>query len=337
MSLNKSTCAGWVLWVAVILSIAGCRSLHTPSGGHRYSLHQTYRAGQSSTFRRTSERTRSVEWTGIAPEDQDKFKSGTTGRIIDMTFTQTVQQVDANGAAVAEVTIDRLAYRGYMAGVLALDYDSRRPDNAPTALAAIVGASYGITLSAKGQVLAVQGLPAAVDRIDRNAPHYETAVRLLSKARIVERHSVPALADAPGGPLEPGQTWTRPQMFTFGQMGNKAFKKTYTYKGAEQHQGRCLLRVDMHAASENPQGDAGSEPGTDNPFTAMFQSTDTFSGETLLDCDTGRLQVYHETLEAKWVFVDPASAGRDDVEPRSGQMTARQAELLEYVAPQRVP
>ena len=113
-----------------------------------------------------------MEWKGSEAAKPPKFTDGRTGSHVELTFEQRVQQVQDDGNAVLEITIRGVKDVIESVNKVVLDFDSARPADSDNPLAALVGKSYRVKMSAQGQVLeisnvepvrqAVQGvLPAA--------------------------------------------------------------------------------------------------------------------------------------------------------------------------------
>ena len=286
-----------------------------------------YSPGQIDRYRVSSEVTRSVEWQGLSPNEAGQFKGGTTGRILDLTYTQRVDRVDPNGNADIEVTLDDIQYRGFMVGEPTLDYDSTRPDNPPCAMAGLVGAAYALRVGPDGRVLEVLDTRTAMARIDGKLPQAQTATRLVSDEAIESRHTIRSLASRPAGPATEGQVWPGSHAFSFDQMGRRTFDLTYTYRGLEAGPGGERAVIDMNSVS-TPVGPHAPA------MSALFHSRETYSGRTTLDPQTGRVVEHHEDLEVNWTFVDPTATPQAGEEPKSGQMTARQVFYLKRIDPE---
>ncbi len=280
-----------------------------------------YEVGQTATYGLSVESTRSVRFEGLRPDDTslEAFDSAITGRLLDMTWTQTVQAVDPNGQALLLIEIQSLNYKGYRMGELAVDYDSAEAENASTALADLVGQSYRIRMDVKGQVVQVLDAEEARAGLGQDKAWQDIAQGLLSDKLIKARHRIKPLNTAPDQSIR-DQTWTAAESFAFGRMGGKTFEKTYVCQAVDA----AASRVEIRMADFKSVDKSVSSVNTPSlPFT----SEDQLTGALTLDTRTGQVRMYRESLEIHWAFVDPAS--RADAQPRKGHMTARQACLLQ--------
>lgn len=281
----------------------------------------SYVVGQTAAYRLSSETTRSVTFEGIAADDETlgMYDSAITGRLSDLTWTQTVQEVDPNGQALLLIEISDLAYRGYLMGDSSVDYDSARSENAPTALADLIGLSYRIRIDGKGRVTEVIGQAEAVAGLDEAKTQFNIAKNLLSVSVIKARHTIKALNTAPDRVTSEG-SWTSTDAFQFGRLGGKQFDKTYVCQTGQGN--RSVVEISL----ANFKAVDKSVSSLNTP-TLPFTSEDQFTGALTLDSRSGQVEKYRESLEINWVFVDAASA--NEAQPRTGRMTARQAFLLE--------
>lgn len=311
-------CSGPNPQTPVLPSVAPVETPVEPSASN---LTLVYDVGQTATYCLSSEATRSVRFEGVRPDDRslEAFDSAITGRLSDITWTQTVQAVDPNGQALLLIEIMSLAYKGYRMGELAVDYDSTGVQNAATALADLIGLSYRIRMGFKGQVVQVLRAEEALERLDKGKAHFSDARHLLSEKMIRARHAIKPLNAAPDQMVK-NETWTSPEAFVFGRMGGKEFEKTYVCQAIDTASSLVEIRM---ASFESVDKSVSSANTPSLPFT----SEDQFTGTLIFDIRAGQVKVFRESLEVKWSFVDPAS--RNEAQPRKGHMTARQACLLE--------
>lgn len=281
----------------------------------------SYAVGQTTTYTLSSEATRSVQFEGIRPDDNTlaAFDSAVTGRLSDVTWTQTVQAVDPNGQALLRIEIKGLAYKAFGMGDLVVDYDSTRAQNAATALEELLGGVYHIRVDVKGNVSQVLGKGAVLARLNKDKPHFDRAGHLLSERMIKARHTIKPLNTAPDHMVK-NETWTSRESFVSGNLGRKEFEKRYVCQGVDKES--SLVKITM-TGSESVD-ESISSPGTP---TLPFTSEDQFTGALILDTRAGQIKMYRESLEINWSFVDPASI--KEAQPRTGHMIARQAFLLE--------
>ncbi|NQV33311.1 MAG: hypothetical protein HQ515_11510 [Phycisphaeraceae bacterium] len=280
-----------------------------------------YEVGQTATYCLSSETTKSVRFEGIRPDDNvlAALDSAFTGRLTDVTWTQTVQAVDPNGQALVLIKIVGLNYQSYVKGDSVLDYDSTRAQNKATTLKDLIGLVYRIRVDVKGQVVQVLDADEALKKLTQGKAHFNSAADLVSEKVIRARHTVKPLNGAPDQAMK-HDTWTSAESFLFGSLGGKGFKKTYVCQGAGKDS--SLVEISM-TGSESVDKSVSSVSTPRLPLTSENQ----FTGTLTLDTRTGQIKMYRESLEVTWSLVYPASVA--EAQPHKSHMTARQAFLLE--------
>lgn len=329
MDEKKTLCRIYLVIALLLMTLAGCQA---PQGTHDSTMHKpeqqavsqpgfqlTFETGQAATYRLSSEIIRAVQFEGIRPDDEDfdVFASSMTGRLYDVTWTQTVQAVDPNNLALLAIEIKDVIYKAYRVGELIVDYESQREDNDPTAFEDLIGVTYQIRMDSKGHVVQVLGLDQAVAKIDQNKSNAKSALNMISQDTIKIRHEVKALNKAPEI-VNTETVWKEREAFQFGELGGKQFDKTYTCASITPEQ--VIIEL---TGMESRDRSLSNPDMTALPFTSKEQ----FTGRLVMDRQAGQIDSYSETLEVNWIYTDPEST--DAAQPRSGQMTAKQAFLLD--------
>jgi len=304
--------------------------------------------GQATVYRVTTEHHKSVEWKGSMAAKPAQFTDGRTGNRVELTFEQRVREVGEDGVAVLEVTIQGLKYVGEVVNKVVLDFESARPEDAGSPLAALIGKSYRVQMSPRGQVRAISGIEPLRRAMQGGLPAHRVAQRLLGEEEIRNRHEVTALSALRESSVRPGQTWSSIRSFSFADLGGKTYERIYTLRnvGCAVHtdsqdqeiagggvpgtpyEGRVAV-VEMKAIpSVAPAEDHTPRPAV-NPFTRMSDNTDRYVGRLVLDLDHGQVGEYCEEMQNEWIIVDPAALQTG--EPAAIKMTARQRHRLERV------
>jgi hypothetical protein len=330
MDVNQRRFLVWAWALMCLLCFTGCYGADspapfppsvTPAPAPAAKAAFVYKVGQTATYCLSSETTKAVRFEGIRPDDKvlGAFDSAFTGRLSDVTWTQTVQAVDPNGQALLLIEIAGLSYQNYFKGDLVADYDSTRSQNTATALEDLIGLVYQIRVDVKGHVLQVLGADEALARLSKGKDQYNSAAHLISQKVIKARHTIKPLNAAPDQ-WGKNETWTSPESFVFGKLGGKVFEKTYVCQGVD----KASSLVEITMADFKSVDKSRSSVNTPRlPFT----SEDQFTGTLILDTRAGQIKLYRESLEVTWSFVDPTS--KNGAQPRTGHMIARQAFLLE--------
>lgn len=283
--------------------------------------------GAAATYKVAVEQGKSVAWQGAASTRPAGFEDGRTDSRIEMTFGQEVQTVDPVGDAVVKITIQALKYFNRVHNKVGSDFDSTRPADQENPLAKLIGQSYRIKLSRRGDVPAIVEATQARSAVPASSPAFAMVQRLLSEDGIRERHTIPALAALSEGQVRPGQSWTNEKSFSFSWMGSKSFERVYTLRKVSEGDGGRLAMVEMKAipAAGQPQG-----AQTTGAFAGIADNTSNYDGRFVFDLETGRVREYSEQMRTEWVVPDPeAIEGRAD--PAAVKMAAswlRQVELV---------
>jgi hypothetical protein len=130
--------------------------------------------------------------------------------------------------------------------------------------------------------------------------------------------------------LKPGEKWSRIKTFAFGKMGLKSYEKVCTLKEIRDADGRKIAVIDMNAipASEVEPKYRSQQAEVDVPKT--FDTNDSYTGGGEFDLKAGRIENYHEDLEASWVVALPTKPG-DTGEPVVLKMSAVRVYSIERV------
>ncbi len=284
-------------------------------------------SGAKATYQVVSETERSIKWEGDTAKKPATFHDGRTGHKVDMTFEQQVREVDDAGNAVVAVTIEALRYFGQAREKVVLEFDSSRPEDQNSPLAKLIGQSYTITMTPKGEVSAIIDVAAARRAVQGDLPGNKTAAKLLSDGVIRERHEIPALMAAKTTAVQPQEQWSDVKAFSFGLMGAKTYERLYTLEAVDQDNGEAIATVEMKAIP------ATVEPGqldqTTNPFAMSFDNTESYTGRLDLDLSNGEVQNYNEDLRIEWVTADPAAIASGQADPAVLKMGVVESHRLE--------
>jgi hypothetical protein len=304
--------------------------------------------GQATTYKITADQYKSVEWKGAVEAKPEKFTDGRTGNHIELVFEQRVRQVQADGVGVLEVTIQRLKYVGEMVNKVVFDFDSARPQDVGSPLALVVGQSYQVQMSPKGQVLEISQVEPIRQAVQGGLPGHTIAARLLSDEEIRSRHEIAALSALKESSVRPGHSWSSIRTFSFDDLGGKTYERVYTLQqiggavpadstdrevaGGGVHstpyEGRMAV-VEMKAIPSTALAEDSHQRPAVNPFMRMSDNTDRYEGRLVLDLDGGQVHEYTEQMQNEWIIADPAAVqtGR----AAAIRMAARRLHRLERV------
>ncbi len=301
----------------------------TEGGAVRLALR--FAPGQTTTFKMTREAEKSVEWRGDTSGRPAAFQAGRTGHHTEMTFEQQVEHVDEEGNATLEITIRALKYVGRARDAIVLDFDSARQTDQSNPMAKLIGQSYGLEMSPRGQVLAVTDVESARQALPGNSPEQQTALRLLDESVIKARHEVPALIALPTEDSSTGQRWSAIESLNFGMMGPKEFERIYTLQEIQTVDGDRIAVVEMNAIPSSALALEQRAQQPANVFTRMFDNKEDYDGSLQLSLGAGEIVTYVEHLRLEWVAVDPAAAESATANPAVLKMGATQLHRLDRI------
>jgi len=260
-----------------------------------------FKQGDSASYKVILEKDKSLEFAGEVAKDQS-FKSGHTGSKAEIIFTRQIQSVDSSGIAVSKITIKALKYIMKVKNQVVVDFDSSRPADNRSVLNRLIGKSYEITITAKGEVVKVSGAVQIEASVRGNAPSERAAAQLVSEEIVKKCHQVPALIDAEDKKYNPGDKWKGQKTFSFDLMGSDSYEKIYTLKEIKDENGRKVALVDMIAVPglEVAQPDAG--------LSKMFVQTSDYNGKMKFDLTNGQVAEYLEQMRSEWTVIDTESA-----------------------------
>jgi hypothetical protein len=210
-----------------------------------------------------------------------------------------------------------------------LDFDSGRGEDQESPLANLVGKSYELEMSPRGRVLALIDVEPLRQAMEGASPAHDTARKLLSREQILERHEVTALSARENATAYPGQDWSTVKTFSFGMMGAKSFEKIYTLTEVREEDG-ALAVVEMRAIPSAAMAEEVHKSQAVNPFSKMFDNTESYEGRLELELDTGTIRRCVEEMRTEWVVADP-EAVNGAAEPSALRMAASQLYRLEKV------
>ncbi len=284
----------------------------------------------SVTYKVIIEAQKSVKWEGPLAKKPNAFKGGRTSNKIEMTFAQQIRDVDANGNAIAEITIKDLIYLAQVANNVVLDFDSSKEKEPNSPLKKLIGQSYTIEISPAGQVLEVIDTKQAQTVIKGNTRIHEAALQLLDEEVIEQRHTIPALAALTDkNQFRPGDNWSEIETLSFDMMGFKTYEKTYELKEIEDADGYLVAVAEMNAIPSTELAEDANQNQQANIFSRMFDNIEKYTGQLRFDLTAGNVQQYYEKLETEWVIADPST--KQGEEPSVIRMKADRFYSMERV------
>jgi hypothetical protein len=287
---------------------------------------------EQTSYKVTAQARRSIKWQGPVPQ-KGAFEESFNDEQAEMVITQRVQSVDANGRVVAQVTIDSLKYLSIIKNQPSVDFDSSRQADAGSLLAKLIGQSYTIEFGPDNYIASVPDLSAIRALMSGRTPADRAGLNILSPEAITERHATLMLPQAGREQLKPGDKWSRIKTFSFGLMGLKSYEKIYTLKEVRDAGGQQIVVIGMKAIPSSEVESKYREQQAGTNFPKMFDSNDMYTGSGEVDLTAGRINSFHENLQASWIAAMPPNPGEsvDANEPVVLRMTATRIYGLEKI------
>jgi hypothetical protein len=285
--------------------------------------------GDMATYKITTQARRTTKWQGPVP-DKAVFEENFNEERVEMVLTQRIQSLDPNGIAVALVTINGIKCRYLNKNTTSVDFDSSRSSDANNPIMKLIDQTYLVEFSPWNNISAVDALPRVMVTMKDGTPSGDAGVSILYPEAIMERHGAMQLPEPGQEMLKPGEKWSRIKTFAFGKMGLKSYEKIYTLKEVRDADGRSIVVIDMNTipSSEVEPKYRSQQAEVDVPKT--FDTNDSYTGGGEFDLKAGRIENYHEDLEASWTVALPAKQG-DTGEPVVLKMSASRVYSIERV------
>jgi hypothetical protein len=260
--------------------------------------------GDTTTYKVLTETQRSVRWEGQSPEKPEVFKGGHTGNKIEMTFTQTIQSVNDQANAVAEITIKQLKYSSIIRDNPILEFDSTKDKDPNNPLNKLIGQSYTIRITPSGRVLKVVDATQALAAIRGSTATNKIAMNLLSEKVITEQHSIPSLPPVDKNKLSLSDTWSDIKSHSFDLMGSKSYEKVYNLKKIKKTDDKETAIVQLNAIPSSEMAAELHKEQSTGLFSKMFDTTETYTGSLQLDLTNGKVKEADEKLQIEWIAAE---------------------------------
>lgn len=291
----------FVLIAVSILSvslISGC--------GSTAQLSLKFSPNQSTVYKSSSE---TIKDFRFEQPNLDKLREEQTRNQIDMTFTQTIESVDADGVATAKITIDALKVVMISKNEEKYSFDSQDEKDKNAPLAKLIGQSYTITISPSGRVSPVD-TKAAMASV-KSSYEQKIVKSILAPKAITNRHEIAALPKEPAGQLSVKGTWSEMVPSPPGLLAPKTFEKTYTLTSVEDD----VATVKMSAAESGDSAEESSSSGGMGFFAKMFDSKDDYTGSLKINTLTGQVLTYQEELISSYIAQEMPENGDPEKGP----------------------
>jgi hypothetical protein len=296
--------------LALAMAIGGCTSgakgtAAAPSGPS-VDLAMKYTAGQTGTYKLTSESWRTAKFEGPELSKEPKLKNGRSGGAMTMVYSQDITGINADGSANAKITIKQLKYDSENSNEVTNKFDSTVEADKGKPFAKLIGQSYTVKLmpDGKAQVIDAEGVRGAITE----GAAKDLVNALFSDKELARLHTVAALPET--AKQKVGSKWSETELSPRGMMDTKNFEKQYTLK--EVKDGSAVIEMKAVPSTKPVEkGEVSSDAMMKSMFAGMMESKDNYTGKLVMGT-SGALKNYEETLDARWFATDPqAKAGAE--------------------------
>ena len=235
--------------VAALVALAPCQD--------KVDLRWKWEKGRELLFKNTQ--TQTMEIGGAAIEQQNS-----------MTYSMTAQEVDEKGVATLLVKYEAMAAKG--SGFMEYEYDSEKDKEAPkdpqvATMAKLVGQTFTLKISPKGQVSDVKGFEKIMDLLMKDLEDQPQAEMM--RAAFKQMFSDDAMKSTfqqmapqlPKDPVAKGETWKDAFTFKMAMFGSMKFGITSTLEDFKD--GVAVIKQDYTVEMK-----ADEQPDPNNPLAA---------------------------------------------------------------------
>jgi hypothetical protein len=244
----------------------------------------------------------------------DKVKEERTISTVEATFVQEVEDVAADGSAVANITIKAVKYYVDEKGEVKFDYDSTTEKGKKDPFSKLIGKSYKIKISPVGGITVIDAAQAR--QAVKGGYVGQVAKSFLDDKNIIKRHEVLALPAGDQNLISVGDSWTQIKASPPGLLSPKSYEKTYTLENLTGSEGSQVAHVTMNAVeSAVPAEDAQKGAGSLGPFAKMFDTEEEYKGKMVLQVGSGEVDEYNEKLVVKYIVAEAPANQKPDKGP----------------------
>ena len=289
--------------ICVMMLVTGCTT--------QADLSLRPRTGDTTTYNIKTEMIKDFKFEQPSLE---KVKEEQTISTIESTFVQEIEGIEADGGAVANITIKEIKYYVNEKGDVKFEFDSTSEKGKKDPFAKLIGKSYKIKISPAGDVTVVDA--EAARKVVTSGYAGRVAKSFLDDKNIAKRHEILALPEAGKSMVSEGDSWKRIKSSPPGLLSPKSYEKTYTVEKLSGSEGAQVAHIKMNAMeSAVAAPDAEQGAGSLGPFAKMFDTEDSFTGSMVLDLGSGQVDEYNEKLVVKYIVAEASAHQKPDKGP----------------------
>lgn len=339
MSLSKRI----IIFVMVAVCMAGCgpeqqqepsaiqesiKQAETVDQAEAVDLSLKYEPNDVATYKIVTKDEKSINFEG-EPSDGVTFENARNYEETEIIFDQKISRFNDTSITVAKITIKELRYQKTYKNQQIIDYDSNNEQQKDHPFSKLVGQSYFIGFSPTGEVAKIISTSQIKRAAAGRSQAHQIALSLIEVDEIKRRHNIKGLSGSNKTNVHIGQQWSEIEDVSFDMMGSKSYEKIYTLEEISESQGRKMAVIGMDTIPTTGNAEQRYKKDDDSGLTTMFDSSDSFSGETVVDLSNGRAERCTERLQSQWTVINPS--GEQGKEPSALTMTSVRSYSLERI------
>lgn len=298
------------------MAMTGVCVLAMTAGGcmeEKTTMSLKFSPDETSTYKVITESVKDYNY--VQPSINQTKKQQTLSRT-EVVYDQKIDSVDGSGNAKALITIKEVNYHSKSANGGSFDFESAKDTKG--SMGKLVGQSYVIKMLPDGEVAAVENAQKIRNAVRGDSKELKIAQSLVGDDAIKQRHTIVALPTAKESAVKQGKSWSSVKAAPAGMLMPKSYEKVFTLKEVKDEHGQKIAVVAMKAqptsakAADMPEN-AASGMGF---FGKMFDTKEeTYTGEMLMNLNTGKVSSYSEKLKSEMVAVESAKEQIGDKGP----------------------
>ncbi len=285
--------------------------------------------GDLDTYKIVTQARRATKWQGPVPAGAT-FDENFNEERVEIVVTRRVQDLDASGAAAAQVTINGLKCLFKSKDKTSLDFDSSKKSDTASALSKLIGNTYSIEFNTSNYITSVFDMPQLSPMMTGDTESDNAAMKIVSPDSIIERHCALRLPLAGSDMIKPGDKWSVIKTFPFGKMGLKSYEKIFTLREIKGTGAHKIAVIDMNAIPSSEVEPKYQSQKAEVDVPKMFDTNDSYAGSGELNLQTGKIENYHENFSANWTVAIPSNGGQTRSEATSEPVVLHMSSTYAY-------
>jgi len=286
----------------------------TGCGASQVNLAMQFKVNDMDTYRVTTEQIKDYKFEQPS-EEPPKVTENQSATIVSVEFDQKIDNIDAKGNAIADITVKGLQYTVTEKDVTKFDFDSARESDKNKPLAKLIGSTYKITISPDGSV-SVLDAQQARKALTGALTDAKIASNLFKDETIIQRHEVLSLPQAGESVKKAGNTWSEVVASPPGLLAPKSYEKVYTLEKIEggKESGTAQVVMTARESAVKAEGEAKDTPGM-GFMAKMFDTEESYTGSMKFDLGRGKVSQYMEKLAVRYIAAESPANQKPDKGP----------------------